>query len=410
MRFMGRLVGLAREALFHLSLLGLDERTRRYRTLLFHGHFYDVQTPDNYRFLEQYGKVHYFRQDGVWLVIGFDEVENALKADKLFTTKDIDDFKFLDPRGVLIRAEEGRHEEVVSIVREALMAYKKPSFIESFRFRLETIMKELDAREYLDFKREVTLKISIRSYAHLIGLTAEDATVLEDGFDDVDIMPSVRWQESLMRKVGIMHYKSTKPDSILSSIQGAIQKGVLEEEEGLDILSFFMIASTENISTVFQRIFEYIVSDSALRQQLLHSVNEHARFIEEVIRLHPPFPYLKRYCARENDLLGTTLPVGATLVLDVRGANRSSVHFEQPDRMSVDENRHRHLGFGSGLHKCVGMGMARSQSRLFLEFFLERAHTYEIVELDWLKLDRVNNQKSGSMRVRRRLTPDAVDA
>lgn len=409
MRFKGRVTDMVEKAIFQLGLLGWDERTRRYRKLLFHGHFYDLQTTEDYRFLEQFGKVHYFRQDGVWLVIGFDEAEKVLNADKLFSTRHVDDFMLLDPRGVLIRAEEGRHEEVVSIVRDALMAYKKPSFIESFRQRLEAIVQELGTDQYLDFKREVTLKMAIRSYAHLIGLSDKDTNGLEEAFDDVDIMISVRWQESLMRQVGIMHYRPASPDSILSAIQGAIHKGVLEEEEGLDILSFFMVASTENISTVFQRIFEYIVSDSAVRQRLLLSVNEHARFIEEVVRLHPPFPYLKRYCSHENDLLGTTLRKGDTLVLDVRGANRSVGHFEQPERLSVDENRHRHLGFGSGLHKCIGMGMARAQSRLFLEYFLEKAHGYEILSMDWIKLDKVNNQKSGSMRVRRRFSEESVD-
>lgn len=392
----------ARSVFFHLSTRRLDDDTRRYRTLLYHGHFYDVESPEDYRFLDRFGKVHRFRKDGIWLVTGFDEVERALNSDNVFTTKDVDDFKLFDPTGILIRAEEGRHEDVLGIFRESLMSYKHPDYVASFMKRLEGVEEELGGQELVDFKRDVTEKLVIRSYGHLIGLVDEDVRLLEHHFDDVEIMKTVQWLDDHLRATGITGYRAVRTDSIIPAFQSAIAKGAITEDEGMNIIKFFLVASTENISTIFQRIFQMVVSDGSLRRRLLKSTQEHPKFIEEVIRLHPPFPWLKRFCVEENDLLGTVIPAGATLLLDVRGANRSTVKFDHPDTLSLDANKFRHLGFGSGLHKCVGMGMARAQSRLFLVHFLKRAERFEILEMEWMRLNVVNNLKTKTMKVRRR--------
>jgi cytochrome P450 len=397
-----------RRALFRLSVQGLDPEARWYRSLLFNGHFYDVVTPEDYRLMDRHAKVHYFRKDEVWLVTGFDEVERALNSDRIFTTKDVEDFKLFDPTGILIRAEQERHEEVFSIFRDCLMSYKQPEYISSFRDRLEGLVNETGKSDILDFKKEVTEKLVVRTYGYLLGLSDRDTRLVEENFDDVDIMKTVHWLDAQLRRTGISGYGAARAGSIIPALQAAISKGEITEEEGLNIIKFFLVASTENMSTIFQRIFQIIVSDVGLRRRLSVSTQEHPKFIEEVIRLYPPFPWLNRFCVQENELLGTVIPAGATLLLDVRGANRSSSKFDHPDRMSLEENKHRHLGFGSGLHKCVGMGMARAQSRLFLEYFLEKAVEYEILEMEWQRLDIVNNLKTRTMKVLRRVASHAV--
>lgn len=384
-----------------MSVLRLDPQTRRYRRLLFLGHFYEVQSPEDYRFLNRYGNVHYFRKDGIWLVTGFDEVEKALNNDLIFTTKDVEDFKLFDPTGILIRAERGRHEEVSSIFRDALLSYKQPEYIASFRERIADIERALDGVASIDFKKDIAEKLAVRSFSHLIGLTKHDTGLLEEHFDDVDIMMTVRWMDAHLRRTGISGYETVRDGAIMPALKAAIGRGELTDEEGMHIIKFFLVASTENVSTIFQRIFHILVSDGDLRQRLRDSPQDHPKFIEEVIRLHPPFPWQKRYCVQENDLLGVVIPAGANLLLDVRGANRSAEKFDHPDRLSLEENRHRHLGFGSGLHKCVGMGLARALSRLFLEHYLDRAEGYEIVKMEWQRLNVVNNLKTRTMQVKR---------
>jgi cytochrome P450 len=85
-------------------------------------------------------------------------------------------------------------------------------------------------------------------------------------------------------------------------------------------------------------------------------------FVEEVVRLESPVQGLFRVAARDIELHGVTIPKGATVNVRYAAANRDPEHFENPDALDLErKNAATHLGFGTGVHHCLGAPLARRE-------------------------------------------------
>ncbi len=66
-------------------------------------------------------------------------------------------------------------------------------------------------------------------------------------------------------------------------------------------------------------------------------------------------------------MAGQTLKSGERVLLALPAANRDPAEFAEPDQPKFDRNNVRHLTFGSGIHKCLGMHLARLELRVAIE-------------------------------------------
>ena len=84
-----------------------------------------------------------------------------------------------------------------------------------------------------------------------------------------------------------------------------------------------------------------------------------------MLRLEPPVRGLSRVTTREVELGGTLLPRGAMLFLLFASANDDEGTFESPRTFDMERpNIGKHLTFGAGIHRCVGLSLARMEVKL----------------------------------------------
>lgn len=81
--------------------------------------------------------------------------------------------------------------------------------------------------------------------------------------------------------------------------------------------------------------------------------------IEEVVRLASPIRAFTRYTAEDSEIAGVKIPQGKRVLVMFASANRDERKFADPDRFDVTRDVHDHLGFGTGVHMCMGMHLAR---------------------------------------------------
>ena len=90
-------------------------------------------------------------------------------------------------------------------------------------------------------------------------------------------------------------------------------------------------------------------------------------FIEECYRFDSPAQVTRRVVREEMEVGGKTLRPGMVVWLGLAGANRDLEVFEKADSFVEKRWPNRHLAFGAGAHRCIGMALAREELRVFLE-------------------------------------------
>ena len=102
-------------------------------------------------------------------------------------------------------------------------------------------------------------------------------------------------------------------------------------------------------------------------------------FVEELLRLDGPVQMLFRTTRVPVELHGTTIPAGATVELYWGAANRDERQFDDPDALVLGRPELQHLGFGHGVHFCMGAHLARLEARVAFEELLAASGSLALV-------------------------------
>jgi cytochrome P450 len=87
---------------------------------------------------------------------------------------------------------------------------------------------------------------------------------------------------------------------------------------------------------------------------------------------------LSRVATEDHTRHGTTIPAGARVHLLFASANRDPRAFDRPDEFDITRSPNPHLGFGFGIHHCLGASLARTEIRVALPELLARFPGYAV--------------------------------
>lgn len=94
--------------------------------------------------------------------------------------------------------------------------------------------------------------------------------------------------------------------------------------------------------------------------------------IEEGVRWESPLLTITRVATRDTELGGVAIPAGATVMPMLGSANRQEDRYPDPDRFDIHRESRAHLGWGHGVHVCLGMHLARLEMRTAINLLLDR--------------------------------------
>jgi cytochrome P450 len=152
--------------------------------------------------------------------------------------------------------------------------------------------------------------------------------------------------------------------------------------EAISSIRALLIAGNETTATALGNLVFILATQTEMAEQLTAVADDDRlmnRFVEELLRIEPPVRALSRMTTREVELGGVTLPAGAHLLLMYASANDQPDIFECPRRFDINRpNIMKHVSFGGGVHKCVGLSLARMEIKLAARLLVKRFEKFRL--------------------------------
>jgi len=124
--------------------------------------------------------------------------------------------------------------------------------------------------------------------------------------------------------------------------------------------------------------------------------------VEEIVRWTTPSAYKRRTVTRDTTLYGTPLRAGDKVTIWEMSANRDERVFDDPFHFQIDRSPNKHLGFGVGVHFCLGAALARLELAIVFESLLASGLHFELVGTpEWVPNSRLVGLKVLPVRARR---------
>ena len=137
-------------------------------------------------------------------------------------------------------------------------------------------------------------------------------------------------------------------------------------------------AGLETTASAMSFAFHYLATHPDERDRLIGEPDIMPRAVEELIRFGGSIHGIPRTVAKEVELNGHTFCPGESVLVNYASANRDTEEFADPDRCILDRAANRHLGFGAGVHRCLGSNLARLEFRIGIEQVLARMPDYTL--------------------------------
>jgi cytochrome P450 len=100
--------------------------------------------------------------------------------------------------------------------------------------------------------------------------------------------------------------------------------------------------------------------------------------VNEVVRIESPIQNFSRVATVDYEVDGVTLEAGSRVIVSYGAANRDPRKWEHPDRFDVNRRAMDHVGFGHGVHQCIGNNLARMEIAALLTALAKRVERIEL--------------------------------
>jgi cytochrome P450 len=331
-----------------------------------------------------------------YLITGFDDARAALTDPRL--SKDLYGpgrhyLRIFGPNSEglnknMLNADPPEHTRLRRIVSQAFA----PRRIEALRPRVAEIVDELLDRivprgrsELMD---DFAIPLPMLVICELLGVPPADQDRVLDWTQVIRTSGSAgrspaedraAVQEAQLRLheylVDLVRAKRGQPaDDIVSALIAACdQAGTLTEAELVTTTFLLLFAGHQTTADFLGNATLALLTHPDQLELLRHSPHLLPSAIEELLRFDGPLPVASPRIATEDvDYRGVRIPCGAVVGVVINAANHDPAHFTDPDRLDVRRVRGPHLGFGHGVHYCLGVSLARMEAQLALGGLLRR--------------------------------------
>ncbi len=311
----------------------------------------------------------------------FESVFTAFREDTVFGSEMYNDTIGLVFGPTILGMHGKQHHDHRSLVSKAFkqsaLAQWEPEVIDPI---CDQLVDEFKGDGEADLVKAVTFEFPTRVTAALLGLPQEDLEMfrrlslqLISITEDIEagLTASVELGTYFQEQVDQRRSKPT--DDVIGDLVAAeIDGEKLTDEAIISFLRLLLPAGLETTYRSSSNLLALLLTHPDQLEAVQRDRDLIPAAIEEGIRYETPLVLVARNTTRDVEMHGKTIPKGAQVNLCMGAANRDDSRWTDPEVFDIHRPRRAHISFAGGIHSCLGMHLARVETRAMLNSLFDR--------------------------------------
>ncbi len=306
---------------------------------------------------------------------------------------------------VLNQTDDPLHRRLRAIVNEGFSVKAISALENELRQRTRALLQAITPGDRLDFALQVSREIPTQAICIVLGVPEKDRLMLADWIDlGIEAPSDAVIAEEYVRKVrryaqGLIEEKRERPQGdIFSTIVHArfsADGSTLSDHELRSFFGLLFPAGAETTTRSISGGMLALMERPQIWQRLRKDPALLKTAVEEIVRWTTPSCYKRRTATRDIHHAGKLIREGDKVTFWEMSANRDESVFANPFEFDVGRNPNKHLGFGAGVHFCLGSSLARLELRVVFEELLRCNLNFELAgPPEWMPNNRLVGLKS----------------
>jgi len=322
------------------------------------------------------------RQVRAWMLLKYEQVNAALRDPATFSSEQ-PGAGSVAPKLVMISDDPPRHDLLRRLVNKAFTARRIAELAPWIKDVAGQLLGQIGAGTTVDAVNAFTMPLPVQVIARMLGIPGDhqgefrrwsDALV---AFNGGDFTPAERIKNGMemmdyFRKIAAVRREKSAGDLISAVVEAEVDGARLEEWEVLGFCVLLLVAGNETTTNLMSNMLNILVDRPEIWRRLRDDRALVESAIEETLRYDSPVQMLTRRVTRDTEIDNRKIREGDQVAVCYAAANRDPAMFPDPDTFSLERENSRHLGFGAGIHYCLGAPLARMEATIMLNAMLDR--------------------------------------
>jgi cytochrome P450 len=292
------------------------------------------------------------------------------------------------PPSLLLETDPPNHTRARAVMNRALALPNLRKLRDAFYRDAVRLLERALELESFDAVAELTQPYPLKVFPDAVGLAADEREKLLAYGDMVfnTMGPKNEYYEAAMSRAAEVipwvtqrcERAALRPDSLGAEVYKAADAGEVTQAEAALLVRSFLSAGVDTTIYALGNTILCFAENPGEWQRLRQDPSKVRAAFEEVMRFEPSFQAYFRTTKCATEIAGVPIAPEEKIYISVASANRDPRRWDEPTRFDISRKVAGHVGFGAGIHGCVGQMIARLEVEAMLTAMVERVASIEL--------------------------------